>query len=96
MADNFENANDFIAGETILTLTDSVTGEEREFLLLAKDTFKGQLYFVLDSGDEEDEGYGIVKVIDDGNEFTFEGIDDDDVIDYFNDLFFNEVDYDAE
>ena len=82
----------------VITLTDEETGEDHDFTLLAKGTVDGQLYFALDPDDDEDEGYVILKVTEDGDEPILESIEDDDeferVEEYFNDLLFNEVDYD--
>ncbi len=85
----------------VYTLTDEETGEESDYELLAEATIDGQLYYAMaDAEDEEAEEYVILRVIENGNELVFESVDDDDefekVEDYFNDLFFNEVDYDKE
>ena len=85
----------------IYTLTDEDTGEECDYELLAEAEIDGQLYYAMaPADDEEAEEYVILRVNEQGEELIFESIDDDDefekVEDYFNDLFFNEVDYDKE
>ncbi len=84
----------------VFTLTDEETGEEHDFELLADADVDGARYLALAPADEESEEYVILKVISDEPEFVLESIDDDDefdkVEDYFNDLFFGEVDYDTE
>lgn len=85
----------------IYTLTDEDTGEECDYELLAEAEIGGQLYYAMaPADDEEAEEYVILRVNEQGEELIFESIDDDDefekVEDYFNDLFFNEVDYDKE
>lgn len=82
----------------IYTLTDEETGEEKDFELLAEGTIDGKLYFALAPADEESEEYVILRVTEDGEDLLLESIEDDDEFekaeDYFNDLFFSEVDYD--
>ena len=85
----------------VYTLTDEDTGEECDYELLAEAEIDGQLsYAMAPADDEEAEEYVILRVNEQGEELIFESIDDDDefdkVEDYFNDLFFNEVDYDKE
>ncbi len=98
MVDNFENNN--IEEEVpVFTLTDEETGEEKDFSLIAKGELDGQLYFALiPADDEESDEYAILKVFEDGDDIILETIDDDDefekIEDYFNDLLFNEIDYD--
>ena len=98
-----ENVNKELAPDEeeviVYTLTDEDTGEECDYELLAEATIDGQLYYAMaPADDEEAEEYVILRVIEKGDEVIFESIDDDDefekVEDYFNDLFFNEVDYD--
>ncbi len=91
--DDFEEA-------PIFTLTDEETGEEKDFLLLARGKIEEQLYFALEPVDEESDEYVILRVFEDGEDIILESVDDDDeferVEDYFSDLFFNEdADYDA-
>ena len=82
----------------VYTLTDDETGEEQDFVLLAEAEIDGGRYFALAPLDEEAEEYVILKVTEDGDEPILESIEDDDeferVEEYFNDLLFNEVDYD--
>ena len=84
----------------LFTLTDEETGEESDFELLARATIDDTLYFALVPAEDKDaEEYVILRVAEDGEDFILESIDDDDefekVEEYFNDLFFNEIDYDA-
>ena len=85
--------------DSVFTLTDEETGEEIDFELIARATIDDQLYFALTPvSDEEAEEYVILKVTEDGDDVILETIEDDDEFekaeDYFNDLLFNEVDYD--
>ena len=84
----------------VFTLTDEETGEQKDFELLARAEIDDKLYFALVPVDEETEEYYIFSVQEDGDDILLEGIEDDDefekVEDYFNDLFFNEVDYDQQ
>ena len=87
------------------TLTDE-EGNELRFELIAKAELKGTQYFAFvpaDEGEDEDDGileYTILKsVMEDGEEMLVSIDDDDefdDVADYFDDLFSEEIDYDAE
>jgi len=84
----------------VFTLTDEETGEQLDFTLLADAELDGKLYYALEpAGDEESEEYVILRVIEDGDDVILETIEDDDEFekleDYFNDLFFNSIDYDA-
>ena len=82
----------------VFTLTDEDTGEEKDFELLARAELDGKLYFALVPADEDSEEYVILSVEEDGDDLILETIDSDEefekVEDYFNDLFFNEIDYD--
>ena len=82
----------------VFTLTDEETGEEKDFELLARAELDGKLYFALVPADEESEEYVILSVEEDGDDLVLETIESDEefekVEDYFNDLFFNEIDYD--
>ena len=82
----------------IVTLTDEETGEEADFELYARATIDGKDYFALVPCDENSDEYVILRATIDGEDMLFETIDDDDefekVEEYFNDLLFNEVDYD--
>ena len=85
----------------VFTLTDEETGEEKDFELLARATIDDKLYFALvPADDEEAEEYVILSVEEDGDDLILETIESDEefekVEDYFNDLFFNEIDYDQE
>ena len=102
MQDNQDNRTlDDFEEAPVFTLTDEETGEEKDFTLLARAEIEGQLYFALEPTDEEDnDEYVILKVFEDGDDILLETIDDDDEFeraeDYFNDLFFSEIDYDGE
>lgn len=83
----------------VYTLTDDETGEEVDFELLAEGEIEGQLYYAMaPAGDDEAEEYVIFRVTEDGDDIVLESIEDDDEFDkaedYFNDLFFSDVDYD--
>ncbi|MBQ8372146.1 MAG: DUF1292 domain-containing protein [Clostridia bacterium] len=81
-----------------LTLTDEESGEEHEFELFARATINDKDYYALVPTDGKDDEYVILRGRKEGEEIFFESIDDDEefevVEDYFNDLLFNEVDYD--
>ena len=101
MADLEMNNNEEIEelGDIIYTLTDEDTGEEIDFQLIARATLDDVLYFALIPAEDEDaDEYVILRVSEDGEDVILESIDDDDefekVEEYFNDLLFNEVDYD--
>ncbi|MBR5242470.1 MAG: DUF1292 domain-containing protein [Clostridia bacterium] len=84
----------------VFTLTDEETGEEEDFELLAEAVIEDKKYYALAPLNEEAEEYVILRVSEvEDNSIILESIDDDDefekVEDYFNDLLFNEVDYDA-
>jgi hypothetical protein len=80
-------------------ITDEESGESQDFELLASATIDDVLYYALVPVDEEAEEYVILSVEEDGDDIVLSSIDDDDVFEkveeYFNDLFFSEVDYDA-
>lgn len=95
----FENNNvDEELESNIITLTDEETGEEVDFELYARATIDEKTYFALVPCDEEQDEYVILRATEDGDDILFETIENDDefekVEDYFNDLLFNEVDYD--
>ena len=99
MAENEKNMNEELEEEVpVLTLTDDETGEEKDFELIAEGTVDGQLYYALVPVDDDGEEYVILRVTEDGDDLILDSIEDDDefekVEDYFNDLLFNEVDYD--
>ena len=100
MNENEKNINGEEEEVSIFTLTDEETGKEEEFELLAEATIDEKRYFALAPVEEEAEEYVILRVSTvDGDDIVLESIDDDDefekVEDYFNDLLFSEVDYDA-
>ncbi len=85
----------------ILTLEDE-EGNIYEFVREAEKVIDGNLYYALvpiDDNLKDAEGdYIILKVIEDGEEVSFENLEEDEedrVAEYFDDLFFGEVDYDA-
>lgn len=94
--DNVEALEEFDESP-VLTLTDEETGEEKDFFLLASEKIDGQLYYAMQPDDDSDE-YVILKVFEDGDDILFESIVDDDefekVEDVFNDMLFNDLDYD--
>ena len=98
MADMDKNAEQNEELVDVYTLTDDETGEEHDFELLAEAELDGALYYALAPLDEEAEEYVILKVLVGGDEPILESIEDDDeferVEEYFNDLLFNEIDYD--
>lgn len=100
MKDNKEQEfNPFPENEPIV-LTDEETGEDEEFVYRAQAVIDGQLYFALTPVVNDNMQYVILKALDDGVELSFESVVDDDefdkVADYFNDVLFDEIDYDAE
>ena len=100
MNENEKNVNEQEIDEApVFTLTDEETGEELDFELLASATIDDKLYYALvPAGDDEAEEYIILNVTEDGEDLVLASVDDDEefekVEDYFNDLLFNEVDYD--
>ena len=86
----------------VFTLTDEETGKEEQFELLASGDVNGKTYYAMASVDTDAEEYVILEVEEDAEsgEITLSTIDDDEVFDrvaeYFDDLLFNEIDYDAE
>ena len=85
------------------TLTDE-EGNEIEFELIGQCEYEGVTYYAMIPAGAEEEGefceYTILKsVMEDGEEMLV-SIDDDEefdnVADYFDDLFSQEIDYDAE
>jgi len=97
---NLPEENEELDEVPVFTLTDEETGEEKDFELLARAELDGKLYFALVPADEESEEYVILSVEEDGDDLILETIESDEefekVEDYFNDLFFNEIDYDQE
>ncbi len=101
MIENEKNINEEELEEApVYTLTDEETGEEKNFTLLAEAEIDGKLYFALEPSDEESDEYVILRVVEDGEDLILESVDDDDEFekteDYFNDLFFSEINYDEE
>ena len=100
---NNEMMDEALGADEYYTLTDE-DGNELKFELIGKAELKGTQYFAFIPADEEQEGefceYTILKaVIEDGEEILVSIDDDDefdDAADYFDDLFSEEIDYDAE
>lgn len=92
-------------GDEYYTLTDE-EGHELKFELIGKAELKGVNYYAFVPADQDDDGedgiceYTILKsVMEDGEEMLISIDDDeefDDAADYFDDLFSEEIDYDAE
>ena len=84
----------------VFTLTDEETGKEEQFELLASAEIDGKTYYAMASVDTDAEEYVILEVTEEGDEVTLSTVDDDETFDrvaeYFDDLLFNEIDYDAE
>ena len=57
MNDNIENVNLDELDAPVFTLTDEETGEEKDFVLLARAEIDEQLYFALEPADEETDEY---------------------------------------
>lgn len=95
---DFEKEVEEEVESNIITLTDEETGEEKDFELYARCTIDDNLYFALVPADDEGDEYVILRATVDGDDMILETIEDDDefdkVEDYFNDLLFNEIDYD--
>lgn len=89
----------------VFTLTDE-DGNEVEFEVIGQHEMNGEHYVALlpadggeaDGGDEEEWEYVILKLAKDGDEEILVTVDDDDefddIADYFDDLFSQEIDYD--
>ena len=106
MTDKMNNENmldESTMAEEYYTLTDE-DGNELKFELIGKAELKGVQYYAFVPADDESDGefceYTILKaVIEDGEEILVSIDDDeefDDAADYFDDLFAEEIDYDAE
>ena len=88
----------------IITLTDE-DGSELEFEVIAQYEKNGQQYFAMIPAEEEQNTeddvceYIILKLAKEGDEEILVTVDDDDelddIADYFDDLFTQEIDYDA-
>ena len=86
----------------VLTLEDE-DGNSYDFIREAETTMDGNLYYALvpldESFNDAEGDYLILKVIEDGEEISFENLDEDEedrVAEYFDDLFFSEVNYDEQ
>ena len=98
MEKNFNEEVDELGESPVFTLTDEETGEEQDFEIYARATIDEKIYFALVPVDDDGEEYVILRATVDGEDLLFETIEDDEEFekaeDYFNDLFFSEVDYD--
>ncbi len=99
MEKDFLEEEDF-GDNAVVVLTDSETGEDMDFDVLARAEIDGKLYYALAPSNEDSDEYVILSAHEDGEDIIFESVDDDEefekVEEYFNDLFFNaDVDYDA-
>lgn len=90
-------------GDEYYTLTDE-DGNELKFELIGKAELKGTSYYAFVPADQEDDENGVCEytilksVMEDGEEMLISIDDDDefdDAADYFDDLFSEEIDYDA-
>lgn len=89
--------------DELYTLTDE-DGNELKFELIGKAELKGVQYYAFVPADEDSDGefceYTILKAVVENGEEILVSIDDDDefddAADYFDDLFSEEIDYDAE
>ena len=83
----------------IITLTDE-EGNEMEFEVIAQYEKDGQTYFAMIPADENEQNdeYVILKLAEEDGEEILITVDDDDelddIADYFDDLFSQEMDYD--
>ena len=105
MNENKKNINNENAEEDtveIFTLTDE-DGNEIEFQIIGEYEKDGQRYFAMIPVEDEEEDsdvceYVILKLAKDGDEEILVTVDDDDelddIADYFDDLFSQEIDYD--
>lgn len=98
IGDEFEDESE--SGDIILTLEDE-NGEVYEFLKRDEAVIDGKRYFALvpldDHFDDEEGIYLILRVLGEGDDISFENLDEEEeerIADYFDDRFFNEVDYD--
>jgi uncharacterized protein YrzB (UPF0473 family) len=86
----------------VYTLTDEETGDELQFEVLAEADIDGAHYFAMipleEEQDGEEIGFIVLQAIEENGETTFATIDDEETFDrvaeFFEDLFFNEVDCD--
>lgn len=103
MNENEKNINENAEEDVeIFTLTDE-DGNEIEFQIIGDYEKNGQRYFAMIPVEEEDNDsdiceYVILKLAKDGDEEILVTVDDDDelddIADYFDDLFSQELDYD--
>lgn len=101
MADEVKNNEELPEEEEgIYTLTDTETGEEEDFELLGEAELDGKKYMAFIPVNGEEDCFVVLQVIpNEDGEVDLVEIDDDDeydrVADYFEDEFFDEVDYDG-
>ena len=102
MNDNNKNINNEEEMVDIFTLTDE-DGNEIDFEIIGEHEKDGQRYFAMipvedDNADSDVCEYVILKLSKDGDEEVLVTVDDDDelddIADYFDDLFSQEIDYD--
>ncbi len=96
---NLNNDNPEEIEDMIYTLTDEETGEDIDLEVLASVEIEGTVYVAfVPAGFDEATEFVILRQNEDGEDITFETIDDDDefdrIADLFNDVLFNEIDYD--
>ena len=103
MNENNKNINNEEEMTDIFTLTDE-DGNEIDFEVIGEYEKDGQRYFAMIPVEDESENddvceYVILKLSKDGDEEVLVTVDDDDelddIADYFDDLFSQEIDYDA-
>ncbi len=101
--DEIAVGDEITVGDNLYTLADE-NGNEFQFELVATAELKGERYCALipldrEESEEEFCEYAILKVVIEDGEETLVSIEDpdeeDDVADYFDDLFAEEIDYDA-
>ena len=101
MADNKDRDYD-VEKEDLgtITLVDEETGEEIEFELIAYCNIDDVDYCAVAPAGEETDEYTILRYTADGENTTFETIDDDEefdkVAEQFDDMFFGEINYDED
>ena len=96
MTDNKKNKDEAV--DNTVTLVDEATGEEIVLTLVARYDKENTSYFAFCT-DEKEAEYVLLKREGDSDDALFETIDDDDefddVADYFDDTFADEIDFDA-
>lgn len=94
---NEENEEEYDDG--IYTLTDE-NGKEEDFELLGSCELDGVTYYGFVPVVGESDEYVLLKAVEEDGEITLVSIEDDEefdrAADFFEDTYFNEVDYDAE